>query len=125
MAHVSQGENRLAAVTLAACHGAYCASRGNGGLGGVTDAILSDASDNFTPIHHWPTPIQAMFNQWCWRLPGQGFGIVNAAFDNREGTFFLCQGHAGAHGMVAHELHHLRSKRQRLVRAVPHADMVH
>jgi len=111
MAHVSQGKHRLAAVTLAACHGANRAGGGDGGLGGVADAVLPDARNNFIPIHNWSPPIQAVFNQWCWRLPGQVIGVVNAAFDDREGTFFLGQCHASAHGVVTHEFHHLRGKR--------------
>jgi len=111
MAHVSQRKHWLAAIALAACNGAYCAGGGDGGLGSVADAVLPDASNNFIPIHNWPAPIQAVFNQWCWRLPGQVIGVVYAAFDNREGAFFLGQCHARAHGVVTHEFHHLRGKR--------------
>ena len=50
VADVGQGEDRLAAVALAAGDGGDGAGGGDGGLGGVADAVVADAGDNRVPI---------------------------------------------------------------------------
>ncbi len=70
VADVGQGEDRLAAVAFAAGHGGNGAGRGDGGLGGVADAMLADALDDGVPIDRGAAQVTRVgASDGCGRLP--------------------------------------------------------
>jgi hypothetical protein len=44
--YISQCEHRLAAVAFTTCHSTNCAGRGDGGLGGIADAVFLNTVGN-------------------------------------------------------------------------------
>ena len=125
VADVGQGEDRLAAVALAAGDGGDGAGGGDSGLGSVADAVLLDALEDLLPIEGRAAKIALVALERRGRLPGELFGIVDAALDGGEGTALLGEINAGAHGVVADELHDLGDELLAFFGAVTDAGEIH
>ena len=125
VAHIGQGKDRFAAVTFAAGDGGDRPGGGDGGLGGVADAVFQDAVRDAGPIDDRAVPVVDVIHQRGGRLPGEVVGVIDAALDGRESAAFVRQLDAGAHGMVADEFHDLRGELQAFVAAVADAGVVH
>src|SRR5690606_33310971 len=124
MAHVSQREDRLAAVPFAARDGGDGACRRDGRLRCVAYAVLLDAFDDTAPIELWPAPRLARIDQRPGRTPFQILRIVDAALDRREGSAAAGQVDARAHAVVADDLHDLAGQLLPLFAAIAHAEVV-
>src|SRR5512142_1590573 len=110
MPDVSQGKNWLTAIALTTCHGSDHPGRRHGRLGRVADAVPADTVQDQVPIDNRPAPIMRIWDDRAGWFPGQVLRVVNAALDCRKWPAHLRELDAGEHGVVAHELHHLRGK---------------
>ncbi len=76
---VGQGEDRLAAVALAAGHGGDGAGGGDGGLRGVADAVQADIGGHPVPVHLGARPVVLIGHDAEGRFPGEVLGVVDAS----------------------------------------------
>ncbi len=125
VADVGEGEDRLAAVAFTAGDGGDGAGGRHGGLGGVADAVAADALGDQAPVDGRASPVLLGFDERGGRLPEQVLGVVDAALDGGESAALAGELDAGLHGVVAHELHHLRAEVLPGGGAVAHAGVVH
>jgi len=125
MADISEGEDGLAAVAFAACHRSDCTGRGDGGLGGIADAVGFDAINDPLPVQFRSLPVAFIGAERGRNLPGEVIRVVDAALDHGEGAKFFRHFHAGFHREVADKLHHLTAEFQRFLRAITHTAVVH
>ncbi len=124
VADVGQGEDRLAAVALDAGHGGDGSRGGDGRLGGVADAVALQVGRQPLPVQRRAAVVVFAGHQRARRFPAEVVRVVDAARDGQERAAVVGQIDAGAHGVVAHELHDRPGQRLPLRAAVAHADAV-
>ena len=128
VADVTQREDRLAAITLAAADSSNGAGGRHRGLSGIANAVHLDAVDDFAPVEGGASPVAAVFEERLRRLPLHAAGlfvVVDAAFVGQERATFLGQFDALLHTVEAHKLHHLCGEFLPFLAAVANADFVH
>ena len=125
MPHVGQRKDRLTAVALTASHRGDCPGRRNGGLRGVADAVRLDALHDRVPADGGAAVVVSVGHLRLGGLPAHVIHVVDRALYGRERSALLRQLDAGLHGVIAHELHHLRAELLPLGGAVAHAGVVH
>jgi len=71
-----------------------------------------DPFKDLLPVQFGPMPVALIGEEGRRGFPSEVFGVINAAFNDREGAELLCHLNAGLHREVADELHDLPTELQ-------------